>query len=145
MLDWIVQHIIASIPVALWALFVGVGIAGYFLSGFASKISAVAIYAKALRFISVAVFSGSLYMMGGSGVASLWQEQIKEKQAEVDAAVAQSNQENVQIKYVVQQQLKVVHDKQIVVKHDIQHDAQIIDAECKVAPEAIKDLNEATE
>jgi hypothetical protein len=144
-MDWIVQHIIASIPTAVWALIVGAGIGGYVVSGLAEKFSTVAIYSKLLRLVSIAVFSAGLFMMGGSGVASLWQKQIAEKQAEVDAAQKASAKANAKIKYVVVQQIKVIHDKQVVVKHDIQRDAAVINAECKLAPQAIKDLNEATE
>ena len=93
----------------------------------------------------IAIFAVAMFMIGGSGVASLWQEQIKAKQAEVDAAVAKSKDANKKIKYIVVEKIKVIHDKQVVVHNDIHRDAAEIDATCKVSPKAIKDLNEATE
>jgi hypothetical protein len=145
MLDWIVQHLIANIPVALWAVIVGAGIGGYVISGFADRITVISGYAKLLRLVSIAVFSVAVFMMGGTGVAALWQKQIDAKQAEVVAAQQAAIKANTKIKYIVVQKIKVIHDRQVVVKHDIQRDAAVIDKECKLAPQAIKDLNEATE
>ena len=98
-----------------------------------------------LRLISIAVVCVSLFMMGGSGVAALWQKQIDEKQAEVLAAQKLAAKANGKIKYVIVQKIKVIHDKQVIVHNDIKRDAAEIDASCKVSPKAIKDLNEATE
>jgi hypothetical protein len=145
MLDWIVQHFIANVPIWMWAFAAGGGAGGYVISALAAKINALKPYAILLRIISIVVFSVSVFMAGGSGVAALWQQQIKSKQAEVDAAVAKSKTANTKIKYVVVQKIKVIHDKQIIVHNDIKRDAAAIDANCKVDPKAIKDLNEATE
>ena len=145
MVDWIVQHFIANIPIWVWAFAAGGGAGGYVISGLAGKINSLKPYAVLLRIISIVMFSVSVFMAGGSGIAAMWQEQIKAKQAEVDAAVAKSKDANKKIKYIVVEKIKVIHDKQVVVHNDIHRDAAEIDATCKVSPKAIKDLNEATE
>jgi hypothetical protein len=83
-------------------------------------------------------------MAGGAGVADLWKQSIAAKQAEVDAAQKASADAVKKQHTVYVTKLKVIHDRQVVVKHDIQRDAAKMDAECKLDPVAIKDLNEAT-
>jgi len=145
MLDWVVQHIIASIPLWIWAVTAGVSIVLYAIANLLGKINRLKLYTILTKLISLVVFTVSVFLAGGSGVAKVWQEEIKAKQAEIDAATAKSKNANVKIQYVIRNQLKVIHDKQVVVQHDIARDAAIIDSECKVAPQAIKDLNEATQ
>lgn len=145
MFDWIVQHIIASIPLWVWTATAGGSIVLFAIAKLLGKINRLKIYAALIKIISLVVFTVSVFLAGGSGVAKVWQEEIKAKQAEVDAATAKSKSANVKIKYVIRNQIKVIHDKQVVVQHDIARDAAVIDSECKVAPQAIKDLNEATQ
>lgn len=145
MFDWIVQHIIASIPLWIWAAAAGGSIVLFAIAKLLGKINRLKIYTLLIKTISLIVFTVSVFLAGGSGVAKVWQEEIKAKQAEVDAATAKSKSANVKIKYVIRNQIKVIHDKQVVVQHDIARDAAVIDSECKVAPQAIKDLNEATQ
>lgn len=145
MFDWIVQHIIASIPLWVWTATAGGSIVLFAIAKLLGKINRLKIYTLLIKIISLIVFTVSVFLAGGSGVAKVWQEEIKAKQAEVDAATAKSKSANVKIKYVIRNQIKVIHDKQVVVQHDIARDAAVIDSECKVAPQAIKDLNEATQ
>jgi hypothetical protein len=145
MIDWLVQHLINEIPVYVWAVVAGAGLGGYLVSGLLGAITAIKPYAKLIHIVSIVVFAFGVFMTGGAGVTAAWQERIKLKQQEVEAAQKKAQAANVKIKYVVVQKLKVIHDKQVVVKHDIQRDAAVIDSECKLAPQAIKDLNEATE
>jgi hypothetical protein len=143
MLDWIVQHLIANIPVAFWIFVAGGGLGSYIVLGFISHLPTVGSYAKVIRALSLIVVGFGLFMCGGSGVSKLWQEQLAAKQAEIDNAVKQSATANVKIRYVIKQKLKVIHEKQIVVHTMIKQDASQIDATCKVSKQAVNDLNEA--
>lgn len=143
MLDFLVQHVIANIPTFVWIFVAGGGAGAYVLLGFLDRLPVIGSYATVIRVISVVAFGIGMFMWGGSGISQLWQAQIQQKQQEIDIANAKSNDANVKIKYVIKEKLKVIHDRQVIVKHDIQRDAAAIDAGCKVAPQAIKDLNEA--
>ena len=63
--------------------------------------------------------------------------------AQIEAAEAKSKDANNKLAQVRQEKAKVRTEYITTVKERIVKDTQIIDAECKVAPEAIKDLNEA--
>jgi hypothetical protein len=145
MIDWLVQHLISQVPVFIWAFVAGAGVGGYIISGLAGSFTAISAYAKLLRLVSIVVFAFGVFMSGGSGVTQVWQERIALKQQEIDQAEQKAKGANAKIKYIVIQKLKVIHDHQVVVKHDIQRDAAEIDSECKLNPKAVKDLNEATE
>ena len=145
MIDWMVQHFINDIPVWVWAFIAGGGLALYVVSGIAGKFEAVKPYAVLFRGAALILLVGGAFMAGGAGVTAAWQERIKLKQAEVDAAVVKSKAANGKIKYIVKEKIKVIHDRQVIVRGDIKRDAAEIDATCQVNPKAIKDLNEATE
>ena len=130
-------------PIWVWAFAAGGAAAAYAISSILGNFFKGS--AALLRILSILVFTVSVFFAGGSGVATLWQERIKIKQQEVDAAQEKAKTANTKIKYVFVQKVKVIHDRQIVVHHDIKRDAAAIDAECKLNPKAIKDLNEATE
>ena len=70
------------------------------VSGLAGKITSVKPYAALVRGISLLLLVGGAFMAGSAGVTAAMQEQIKEKQAEVDAAVAKSKDANNKIKYI---------------------------------------------
>jgi hypothetical protein len=129
----------------VWAFVAGGGLALYVVSGLAGKFQAIKPYAVLVRGASMLLLVGGAFMAGGAGVTAAWQERIKLKQHEIDVAVEKSKGANDKIKYIVKEKIKVIHDRQIVVRGDIKRDAAEIDAACKVSPKAIKDLNEATE
>ena len=62
---------------------------------------------------------------------------------ELPEAEAKSEKVNVQIQTKIVTQKQIVHDTQVVIQDRIIKEAAKMDAECKVAPEAIKDLNDA--
>lgn len=144
MFDFFVSHFINHVPVWVWAMVAGAGAGVYALTSILGLFPGIKPYLWLFRLVSIIVFTFGVFMAGGQGVTEVWQQRIAAKQAEVDAATAKSKTANVKIKYVIREKLKVIHDQRVVVKHDIQRDAVKIDSECRVAPEAIKDLNEAT-
>ena len=55
----------------------------------------------------------------------------------------QSKQKNVEIQTIYRDKVKVVKEQQIVIQERIKEVEKKIDAECKIAPEAIDILNQA--
>ena len=82
-------------------------------------------------------------MCGGDGVTSIWQAQIKEANARLAAVEAKSKDANVVIQKEYVDRIQTVKQVEIQVQEKIVKDAAKIDAECKVAPEVIEDLNSA--
>jgi len=73
-----------------------------------------------------------------------WRERVKEAEAKVAVAEAKSKEVNTIIQTKVVEKIKIVKDVQVVIQDRIVEKEKIIDAECKVAPEALDILNEAS-
>ena len=144
MIDWMVEHFIQSIPVWVWAFVAGTGFALYVVSAIAGRFTAVKTYAVLVRVAALILLVGGAFMAGGAGVTAAWQERIKLKQQEIEVAEQKSKDAVKQQRVVYKTKVQVIHDRTVVVRGDIARDAAKIDAECKVDPLAIKDLNEAT-
>jgi hypothetical protein len=143
MFSWIINMFVGNLPIWMWPAAAGASITIYFLAGIISHIpnaKPYAIFIKPVAFIALLI---SVFMYGGAGVTAIYQEKLKEAQAEVANAKDLSKAGNTQVKTIYVDKVKVVHDRQVVVQHDIAQDAKVIDSECKVTPQAIKDLNEA--
>ena len=143
MLTWIIEHTLLLLPTWFWFVVAGVGAVIYFFSGFIAAIPTLIPYARFVKLAGGITLLAGVYLTGGAGVTTLWQESVKEMQAKVDKAEEESRNANDQIKTVVQEKVKVIHDTQIIVQEKIKQDAAKMDAECKVDPIVISDLNQA--
>jgi hypothetical protein len=82
-------------------------------------------------------------MFGGAGVTAIWQAQIAEQQAKIDAAVVASKSANDKLTQVRKQKNRVIVQRQVVIHERIKTVEKRIDAECKVDPAAIQILNDS--
>ena len=146
MYTWIIEHIIGSIPVWVWTFVAGAGAAAYFLSGIIAKIPTP--YTKTLSIVTK--YSGmfallfGIFMCGGSGVNAVWQQQIKEANARIEAAEAKSAKVNTVIQERVVTQIQIVKEKTNANNQAIETKRDIINAECKLSDDAWMLYNNAT-
>ena len=82
-------------------------------------------------------------MEGGITNEAKWQAKVADMEAKVKVAEAKSESANDNVRTVVKEKIKVVHDVQVVVKERIVKDSAKIDADCRIDPEAIDILNQA--
>ena len=143
MFSWLVEHIVGLVPFWVWLTVACAGGAGYFFAGLITMIPLLSPYKEPFKIACVVVCLGGTFMCGGDGVTAIWQAQIKEANARIEAAEAKSKDANVVIQKVYVDRIKTVKDVQVVVQEKIVKDSAAIDAECKLAPEAITDLNAA--
>jgi hypothetical protein len=143
MFDWIIHHILASLPVWFWPAIAGTGLLMYFFAGILTKFRGLKLYGWLIKPVAAVVFVLGVFMFGGAGVTAIWQEQIKQAQAQVDLAVVASKTANDKLDKVRKQKNKVIVQRQVVIHDRIVKDSAKIDATCRVAPEAIQDLNDA--
>ena len=143
MFGWLVEHIIGIVPFWVWLTVACAGGVGYFFFGIITMIPFLMPYREPIKIACIVICLGGTFMCGGDGVTTIWQQQVKEANAQIEAAEAKSKDANNKLAQVRQEKAKVRTEYITTVKERIVKDTQIIDAECKVAPEAIKDLNEA--
>ena len=143
MFGWLVEHIIGIVPFWVWLTVACAGGVGYFFSGIITMIPFLMPYKEPVKIFFIVVCLGGTFMCGGDGVTSIWQAQIKEANARIEAAEAKSKETNIVIQKEYVDRIQTVKQIEVQIREKIVKDAAKIDAECKVAPEAIADLNAA--
>jgi hypothetical protein len=143
MFGLIVEQILGHIPTVIWPLVAGAGLGFALLFRLLGKLPQVKAISFLFRPLGLLAFVGGIFMWGGSGVADIYQAQIKIQQQKDAVAEVKSNDANVQIKTVYVDRIKYVHDVQTKVKTQIVHDAVQIDKSCTLDPAVAKDLNAA--
>lgn len=137
MLDWL--------PFWIFHLIVLVGLGGLIAAQFFKFIPFVTKYYLPIQVISIITLSIGIYMEGGISNQEKWEARVKELETKVAIAEEKSKTANVELASKIKEKTKIVKEIQLVVQEKIVKDSSKIDAECKVAPEAISILNQAAE
>jgi hypothetical protein len=143
MFSWLIANIIGIVPFWVWLAIACTGGIGYFFSGIITMIPFLMPYKEPVKIAFIVICLGGTFMCGGDGVTSIWQAQIKEANARIQAAEAKSKEVNVVIQKEYIDRVKTVKELQVQIQDRIVKDSTVIDAECKLAPEVILDLNAA--
>jgi len=143
MFNFIINHFIGNIPVWVWPFMAGAGFGVYVVAGIAGHFPALKPYTWIIRLLGGLVFIAGVFMFGGAGVTAIWQAQIAEQQAKIDAAVVASKSANDKLTQVRKQKNRVIVQRQVVIHERIKTVEKRIDAECKVDPAAIQILNDS--
>jgi len=142
-----IQWMFSIIPDAIlnwvyWAI-IAVGITGMFAGWFSKFIPVYGKYIGFIKPIGIVLVVLGVWLRGGYDTEMRWRDKVEEAQAQVAKAEAASKDANAKLEDERNKKAKVRTQYITTVKERIVKDTQIIDAECKVAPEAIKDLNDA--
>lgn len=143
MMSWIVNLIVGNIPVWIWPVLAGAGAGVYFVVGFLSRLPQIKPWALIIRPLAVILCLFGVFMSGGSGVTSIYQNEIKDMQAKVKATEAQSQETNTVIQKVYVDRVKIIHDNKQAVQARIQTAKTQLDATCKITPDVVSILNQA--
>lgn len=100
-------------------------------------------YRTVLQVVSVLLLAIGIYFKGGIAVEQKWRDRVKELEEKVAAAEAESKTVNEKIVTVYKDKVKVVKDTEVVIQEKIVEKTKVIDAECKVAQDAIDIINQA--
>jgi hypothetical protein len=142
-----IQWIFSLIPDAIlswiyWAIIV-VGLTGMFAGWFGKFIPMYGKYVGILKPVGIALVVLGVWLRGGYDTEMAWRAKVADVQAQVEAAEAASALANRGLVEERKKKAKVRTEYITTVKERIVKETQIIDAECKVAPEAISILNDA--
>lgn len=144
---------LSFIPDALLALVINgvliAGIVGFtasFFFGFVVRyLPSIAPYRMIIQIVSIVLLVAGVYFKGGYGVEMSWRARVAEMEAKVAVAEQKAKEANTEIKTVYVDKVRVVKETQVVIQEKIKNVEVKIDAQCKVAPEAITILNEAAQ
>lgn len=113
------------------------------LGTFSSKFPFIGEYGRLAKLVGIPLFLFSIFLEGGLYTEMKWREKASELEAKVQEAEAKSKETNTVIEKVYVDRVKTVKEVQVVIQERIKEVEKKIDAECKVAPEAISILNDA--
>jgi hypothetical protein len=141
------QWIFSIIPDAIlnwvyWAI-IAVGITGIFAGWVGKFIPMYGRYIEYIKPIGIVLVVLGVWLRGGYDTEMAWRAKVEEAQAQVAKTEEISKQVNAKLEAKIKEKQKVRVEYYNTVKERIVKETQVIDAECKVAPEVIKDLNDA--
>ena len=115
MLTWLLDLFLSSIPSWVWLVGGVTGLVIFLLSGILSHVPSLGIYAKFIKPISGIVTLACVFMYGGAGVQTMWEEKVRVAQEEADrkAAVAQQLNEDLSKERARKSQVRVEYRDRI--------------------------------
>lgn len=141
------QWMFSIIPDAVlnWVywLIIAVGLTGMFAGWFGKFIPVYGRYISFIKPVGIILVVLGVWLRGGYDVEMAWRAKVAEAEAKVAKAEAASQEVNTKLESERKKKAKVRTEYITTVKERIVKETQVIDAECKVAPEAISILNDA--
>lgn len=142
-LAWMFSLIPDVILEALIHITLVTGVVLAVLGTFSSKFPFVGEYGRLAKLVGIPLFLLGVFLEGGLVTEMKWRAQADELKAKIEASEAKSKETNIVIQKVYVDRVKTVKEVQVVIQERIKEVTKKIDAECKVAPEAISILNDA--
>ena len=142
-LQWMFSIIPDAILNWVYWLIIAIGISGIAAGWLGRWIPMYGRYVGILKPIGVVVLVLGVWLRGGYDTEMAWRDKVAEAEAKVAAAEVKSKDANVVVKKVYVDRVQKVKELQIVYQDRIKEIEKRIDADCKVAPEAISILNDA--
>ena len=144
---WMLSFIPDSwIQLAVHIIF-GLGVAGLVLTWLIQNIfnhfTKLLPWIKTVRWISIILFVGGLYLEGGIGVESEWRARVAQLEAKIKVAEQQSKDANDKLKNQINSKVKIIKINSASNKESIAQNKEVIDAECSLNDKAIVIYNNA--
>lgn len=119
------------------------GLAGLLAAFFMNVIPFIGLQRNVLKYVSLVLLVVGIFYEGVLYNQEIWEERVNKLEQQVELAEQFSKQKNVEIRTVYVDKIKTVKETQYIIQEKIKEVEKVIDAQCKVAPEAISILNEA--
>jgi len=142
-ITWMLSLIPDAILNWVYWIIIAVGLTGLFAGWLGKFIPFYGRYVEFLKPIGITLLVLGVWLRGGYDTEMAWRAKVEEAQAKVAQAEEASKEVNAKLEAKIKEKQKVRVEYYNTVKERIVKETQVIDAECKVAPEAIKDLNDA--
>ena len=120
-----------------------VGVIRTFFGSILNKVPFINNYASILRAIALPLFIVAVFAEGYLYASKSWIEEAKKYEEKVKVAEQQSKDANTKLSKELADKNKEIKQQQVIIKEKIKEVQVKVNAECKVAPEAINIHNEA--
>jgi hypothetical protein len=104
---------------------------------------ALAPYHLILQIVSAVLLVAGLYFKGGYGVEMQWRERVAELEEKVKVSEERAKEATAQVVIEYKDRVRVVTETKVVIQEKIKEVEKIVDAQCRVAPEAVSIHNDA--
>lgn len=141
---WQIMWMLNLLPDVVWHLLLIISLVTVAFTYFLRMIPFVGANAVQLRFAAIALLVLTVWMEGGIANEAKWQDRVKDLEAKVAEAEKRAAEANAKIEYVYVDKVQVVKEIQYVVRKEIERAATELDANCRISPQAIELLNQAT-
>ena len=141
---WQIMWMLNLLPDVAWHLLLIISLVTIAFTYFLRMIPFVGANAVQLRFAAIALLILAVWMEGGIANEAKWQDRVKDLEAKVAEAEKRAAEANAKIEYVYVDKVQVVKEIQYVVRKEIERAAPELDANCRISPQAIELLNQAT-
>jgi hypothetical protein len=136
--------ILKWIPDFVFYLILLAGLAGIAASFVLKFIPFVAQYRIPIQWAGGIMTAFGLYMAGAIGDNNAWLARVAELEKKVAAAEIKSAETNTQLTSKLAQKEKEIANKQNELKNRISQSAVVMDKECRITPEVVSILNDAS-
>lgn len=142
-LNWLLSFIPDSIFIYITYVLMGLGLALYIASKLIAWLPIISSYKTPSEIIGVILLVAGAYIFGSYGTEMAWRERVKELEEKVARAEEESKKTNSVIQEKIVTKVKEIMVFQDKIKEVIVEKEKIIDAQCKVSPEAVAILNDS--
>lgn len=143
MFSWLIDAILSSIPSWVWLAGAGAGLTVFFLSGILSNFPPIKPYTLFLKPLGGLSALLCVFMYGGSGVQSMWEEKIRLAQEEADKKSAESAVLSRKLENEIKKKQQVRIEYRDRIKTEIKEVEKIINEKCEIDPKVIELHNKA--
>lgn len=140
---WMISLIPDSVLIWIIDIMILAGITGIIAGWLGRWIPFYGTYAKFLKPLGIVLLVFGIYCRGGYDTEMAWRDKVTKLEEQVKESEAKSKETNTVIQKVYVDRVKKVKEVQVVIRERIKEVEKRIDAECKVAPEAVSILNDA--
>ena len=141
---WQIQWMLSLLPDWIWHLILAVGILAIVAATFLKAVPFVSTYSLPIKVVGILVTVLALWMEGGIANEAKWKARVAELEEKIRVAESKSAETNTVIETVYVDRVQVVNKIKYVTRNNIRKTAEKIDRVCKIEPEVITILNDAS-
>ncbi len=142
-IQWITGTLPESVLPIIYFTAIVLGISGIAAGWLGRWIPVYGQYASILKPIGVVLIIVGVYLKGSYDCEVHWREKVKQAEERAKLAEQKAQQVNTKVVKEYEEKIKVVKENVIVYKDRIKEVEKVIDADCKIPPEAIEIHNNA--
>ncbi len=143
MFTWLIDAVLSTIPAWMWLVGAGTGLLAFFFASIFSHFPPLRPYMMLVKPLGGIAALVCVFMYGGSGVQTMWEEKIRIAQEEANKKAEQAQQLTDALAKERKKKSEVRVEYRDRIRTEIQVQKEFIDKDCKIDPKVPELLNKA--